>query len=182
MTPPRLFHLSEVGNIEVFAPRPVEVPSQRGSGQEWLNGALVWAVDEARQAAYFFPRDCPRILLWPTEETSDSDRAGWFADGENSMIACVQADWLARIEKQVLFRYELPDVTFRSIEDGWMWVSHDAVAPIQVNRIDDLVDALRSEEVELRVMDSLVPLRDVWQTSLHASGIRLRNAANWVEV
>jgi hypothetical protein len=28
-------------------------------------------------------------------------------------------------------------------------------------------------------MESLAPLRDVWSTSLHASGIRLRNAQGW---
>jgi hypothetical protein len=28
-------------------------------------------------------------------------------------------------------------------------------------------------------MDSLAPLRGVWGASLHASGIRLRNAAGW---
>ena len=33
--------------------------------------------------------------------------------------------------------------------------------------------------VELRVMHRLTPLRDVWSTSLHASGIRLRHAQDW---
>jgi hypothetical protein len=35
--------------------------------------------------------------------------------------------------------------------------------------------------VELRVMESLLPLRGVWDSSLHASGIRLRNARGWNE-
>lgn len=29
------------------------------------------------------------------------------------------------------------------------------------------------------MMDSLIPLKGVWDISLHASGIRLRNAAGW---
>jgi hypothetical protein len=28
-------------------------------------------------------------------------------------------------------------------------------------------------------MDNLLPLKGLWNTSLHASGIRLRNAAGW---
>jgi hypothetical protein len=45
--------------------------------------------------------------------------------------------------------------------------------------LGDLPAALRAEDVELRVMERLTPLRDVWSTSLHASGIRLRNAQDW---
>ncbi len=37
----------------------------------------------------------------------------------------------------------------------------------------------RAVRVELRVMESLTPLRGVWETSLHASGIRLRHAQGW---
>jgi hypothetical protein len=38
---------------------------------------------------------------------------------------------------------------------------------------------MASAGVELRVMERLTPLRHVWSTSLHASGVRLRNAAGW---
>jgi hypothetical protein len=47
--------------------------------------------------------------------------------------------------------------------------------------LDDLPAELAACRVELRVMPSLVPLGGVWATSLHASGIRLRNAAGWAE-
>jgi len=30
------------------------------------------------------------------------------------------------------------------------------------------------------VMERLTPLKNVWSTSLHASGIRLRNAQDWL--
>jgi hypothetical protein len=39
---------------------------------------------------------------------------------------------------------------------------------------------LREQGVELRVSESLVSLRKLWQTSLHVSGIRLRNARDWM--
>ena len=48
-----------------------------------------------------------------------------------------------------------------------------------MDAIGDLPAALRADNVDLRVLESLTPLRDVWSTSLHASGVRLRNAQGW---
>jgi hypothetical protein len=95
------------------------------------------------------------------------------------MIAHVEWDWLRRIRDQSLYRYQLPPDSFTYIEDGWMWVSKEIVTPVHVERIDDLLGALRELNVELRVMDSLLPLRQLWTTSLHVSGIRLRNGVDW---
>jgi hypothetical protein len=61
-----------------------------------------------------------------------------------------------------------------------MWVARETVEPVAVEVIDDLPAALADQGVELRIMPSLTPLKDVWDSSLHASGIRLRNAAGWV--
>jgi hypothetical protein len=176
---PRLFHFSELGSIKKFIPKPVDVPSPREVGQEWLNGPLVWATDEEHQATYLFPRDCPRILLWQTTATTDEDRRLWWGERECSMIAHVEWKWLSRIHEQTLFRYQLPPNTFEYIEDGWMWVSKETVAPLRVERIDDLLEAHRELKVELRVMENLLPLRQLWTTSFHVSGIRLRNATGW---
>jgi hypothetical protein len=60
-----------------------------------------------------------------------------------------------------------------------MWVSKETVAPLRVERIDDLLEAHRELKVELRVMENLLPLRQLWTTSFHVSGIRLRNATGW---
>jgi hypothetical protein len=60
-----------------------------------------------------------------------------------------------------------------------MWVARDAVAPLETVRIDDLTAALSAAGTELRVMDSLAPLRDAQTSSLHVSAIRLRNSATW---
>jgi hypothetical protein len=95
------------------------------------------------------------------------------------MIAHVEWAWLARIQGQVLFRYELPADTFQPTSDEWMCVSDEPVTPRAVDRIDDLLGALQALDVELRVMDSLLPLKDVWSSTLHASGFRLRNARGW---
>jgi hypothetical protein len=176
----RLFHFSEDPHIEVFEPRPVVVPSERAPGEEWLNGPLVWAVSEERQATYLFPRDCPRILLWRTPETTTADVAEWWGDRTCSMIAHVESRWLDAIRSTALYRYELPPDGFEPLaDDGWMAVSRETVEPVAVEPCGDLLEALAAQDVELRVMPSLVPLRDVWSTSLHASGIRLRHAEGW---
>jgi len=175
----RLYHFSDDPSIESFVPRPVRVPSLRPAGQEWLNGPLVWAVTEERQATYLFPRDCPRILIWPTSKTTEADLAVWWGDRTSRMIAHVELAWMEQIRTGRLYRYELPADSFETLDGAWMWSSTQPVSPLGVEPCGNLLDALAAEEVELRVMPSLRPLRDVWSTSLHASGIRLRHARDW---
>jgi hypothetical protein len=95
------------------------------------------------------------------------------------MIANVELGWRERIESQTICRYELPAETFQPLADEWMWVSKATVEPIDKEVITNLLEALRLQDVELRFMERLTPLRDVWSTSLHASGVRLRNARDW---
>jgi hypothetical protein len=48
-----------------------------------------------------------------------------------------------------------------------------------VEPLHSLDTCLSDAEVELRCLDQLTPLKPVWGSTLHASGIRLRNAVNW---
>lgn len=146
---------------------------------EWLNGALVWAIDEWHQPMYLFPRDCPRILLWPIENTSQKDLRDYFGASPARMIAYVEQGWLSRLRTQALYRYELPEGPFQCLEDAGLWVSRETVHPLDKTFVQDLPEALERSRVELRAIDSLTTLRSVWQTSLHASGIRLRYAKGW---
>ena len=148
---------------------------------EWLNGPLVWAIDGWHAPMYLFPRDCPRILCWPLPTTTAEDRERWFGRSSARMLAHVEWVWFERLCAAAVFRYELPPVTFESLHDAGMHVSRQPVAPVGVERIADLPGALRAADVELRVMPSLLPLRDAWGSSLHVSGVRLRNAAGWAE-
>ena len=175
----RLFHFSEDPDIELFQPRPVQVPSVRPDGQDWLNGPLVWAIGEWHQPLYLFPRDCPRILVWPSDKTTSEDRSVWWGSRTCRMIAHVEWAWLPRLKETRLFRYELAPESFISLDDAGMFVSAEAVAPVARETIEDISRALEECDVELRVMPDLTPLQDVWSTSLHASGIRLRNARHW---
>ena len=174
----RLFHFSEEPDIEVFLPRPVRTPAERAPGFEWLNGPLVWAIDEVHEPLYLFPRECPRVLVWPVGNTTPEDRQKWFADGRR-MIAHVESAWFESLSSARVFRYELPTASFVSLEDAGMWVSREPVEPLAVKVFDHLPDELEKRNVELRIVPSLAPLKPLWQTSLHASGIRLRNAAGW---
>ena len=176
----RLYHFSDDPGIERFVPRPVAAPSERGPGQEWLNGPLVWAIEEDWQALYLFPRDCPRILLRPKPGTTDQDRARYIPEGAR-MAAHVEATWADRLRAGAIHRYELPAASFESLNDAGMWVSRAAVEPLSVETLTDLPAALQAQGVDLRIMDSLTPLKDVWSTSLHASGVRLRNARGWLD-
>jgi hypothetical protein len=157
----------------------VAAPSPRPPGRDWLNGPLVWGVDEDHQPMYLFPRDCPRILVWAVGTTTADDRDRWFGGRACRMIAHIEWAWLERLQRATLHRYDLPRDTFEDLDDAGMWVSRAPVVPLAMEAIRDLPAALRADGVELRVMESLAPLRDVWSTSLHASGIRLRNAQGW---
>lgn len=177
----RLFHFSDDPDIAVFEPRPVKVPSVRQPGREWLNGPLVWAIDEQRQPMYLFPRECPRILLWPTADTSETDLARWWGARASRAIAHIEWAWFDAFCTTRPVRYELPAEAFESLDDAGMWVARSPVRPIGREMIEHLPTALRDNDVELRVMQDLSPLKGVWSTTLHASGIRLRNASNWQE-
>lgn len=177
---PRLFHFSDDASITRFVPRPVRVPSGRGPARAWLNGPLVWAVAETHQAVYLFPRDCPRILLWPTGRTTPEDLATWWGERSCRMLAHIEWAWWERMASETLYRYELPAEPFRPVEgDNWMWVSDQPVEPTARCTLTNLPEALAEEGVELKIMDRLTPLRHVWSTTLHASGVRLRNAQDW---
>ena len=172
-----LYHFSDDPSITCFQPRAIT--AERPPGMEWLNEPLVWAIDEWHSPMYLFPRQCPRILLWPTPETSRADRDWWMGELPVRMVAYVEKAWEQRWRECELFRYTLPADTFRSLADAGMWVCSETVTPADAAHVTDLPRALREANVEVRIVPSLLPLRGVWDTTLHASGIRLRNAVDW---
>jgi hypothetical protein len=157
----------------------VRVPSPRAAGRDWLNGPLVWAIEAAWQAMYLFPRDCPRIVLWRAPHTTGEDLDRWWGGRDCTAIAHIEWAWLERVRTAVIHRYELPVTPFEDLDDAGMWVARTPVKPIGREILDDLTAEMRAIGVELRVMERLTPLRGVWDTSLHASGVRLRNAQGW---
>lgn len=175
----RLFHFSDDPGISCFEPRPVLVPSLRPVGREWLNGPLVWAIDEPHSMMYLFPRDCPRILIWPLAHTTAEDRFRWMGDTSARAVAYIEAGWFERLQSEMVYRYEMPGATFESLEDAGMYVSRTAVRPLGCEALISLDTCLAAADVELRVLEDLASLRSAWNSTLHVSGIRLRNATNW---
>ena len=53
----RVFHFSDNDSIDRFDPRPVRTSTPRKPGFDWLNGALVGAIDDWHQPMYLFPHD-----------------------------------------------------------------------------------------------------------------------------
>lgn len=167
----RLYHFSEEPRIERFDPRASQARPQLPP--------VVWAIDEWHAPMYFFPRDCPRILLWALPGATEADRVRWLGDGDSRMVAHIERAWLDRLRSTALYRYAFDSSGFTDLEDAGMYVSIKAVVPQSIEAVGELTEALRRADVELRVLESLLPLRGVWNTTLHASGIRLRNAVGW---
>jgi len=174
-----LYHFSGDPDIRRFDPRAGS--SVRPQGHEWLNDPLVWAIDEWHSPMYLFPRECPRILVWPLPGTTTADRDWWMGELPVRMVAYLEGAWEERWRSGVLHRYTLPGDAFECLHDAGMWVCRGPVSPSSVQRITDLPRALRESNVEVRIVPSLLPLRGAWDTTLHASGIRLRNAIGWDE-
>lgn len=84
-----------------------------------------------------------------------------------------------RLQTEVLYRYEFPTPSFQDLDDAGMWISKTEVLPLACKKINDLPSLLSTSNVEVRPLNALTPLRELWQTSLHVSGIRLRNARGW---
>jgi hypothetical protein len=173
-----LFHFSDVGTIEHFTPRAVKTAAPRPEGHEWLNGPLVWAIDEWHAPMYLFPRACPRVFAWPTEATAPADRQAFTAITSCRMVAHVERRWFDRLSRARLYRYTLPADGFENLDDAGMYVARDTVTPIAVDRVDDLPRALERAGVELRILPSLQTLQPLWSTSLHVSAIRMRNSGH----
>lgn len=176
--PAPLYHFSEEGDIALFTPRAPRVLPKRPPGQSWLNGPLVWAIDAAHAPLYLFPRDCPRILVWPRPKSAPaSRRAHGLEDGR--MTAYVETAWMARIARQTLWRYSFAPGDFERLNDAGMAVAKRAQTPTSVIKINDLPKEHRRAGLHLRPLERLTALRALWQSDLHVSGIRLRNAQDW---
>lgn len=166
-----LCHFSEEPDIRVFEPRSSCIADE----------AYVWAIDEWHAPMYYFPRDCPRACFWPGPHTTAEDHERWFGGIDAKMVIAVESGWLNRIRASKLYRYALPEDTFELHDvTAGHWVSRVAVAPLSVEPVGDLLTALSSSSVDLRITPALT---DLWsrviESTLEFSGTRLRNAQGW---
>lgn len=174
-----LTHLSDTPGIRVFIPRPVRHRPPRTPGQEWLNGPLVWAIDHWHRPLYLFPRECPRILMWRRPESTAMDIHRYRVPSHARMVAYIEATWMERLQTATLTEYTLPPDSFIDLRDAGMHVSQETLRPLHQSTLTQLPTHLAAAQVELRPVTSLAALRPAWDSTLHVSGIRLRNAASW---
>jgi hypothetical protein len=164
-----LWHVSEDDAIRRFEPR---TNPEHDSPE-----ALVWAIDDAHVPAYWFPRDCPRGTFWASAATSDADVSRFLLGDRSLRVHAVQGDWLDRVRSVHLAAYRLPPQTFERYEraNGY-WVSREAVTPVEVISVGDVLDRHAAAGIELRIVPDLwFVWQQVIESTLEFSGIRLRN-------
>jgi hypothetical protein len=162
-----LWHVSEDPAIERFRPH---VGATATSSEP-----RVWAVDTRHLPFYWFPRQCPRGTFWATPGTTARDAL--LLDGA-SRVHLLEDAWVDALRTTRVLAYRLPDETFvPDLEVGGYWLSRDAVEPVEVVELGDLVQLHVEAGIELRVVPDLWP---VWNrvvgSTLEFSGIRLHNA------
>ena len=166
-----VWHVSEDGAIRRFEPR--------ANPEHDSPDALVWAIDDEHLPAYWFPRDCPRGTFWAIETTSDDDVERFLTGDRARRVHALQSDWLPRFREARLFGYRLPDGPFEPYgRAAGYFVSREAVEPLEVVELGDLLACHAEAGIELRIVPDL---RTLWErvigSTLEFSGIRLRNLA-----
>jgi hypothetical protein len=161
-----LFHVSEEPGIAEFTPRP----------SKYTSDPVVWAVDDEKIRNYLVPRECPRVTYYAGAETTAEDRARFL--GTSAAVVAIEARWWKRIRSFSLHRYRLPMDTFECIDEcAGYFVSREPVRPQGVEIIDDPIAEMLERGVELRILPTLDPLRDlIVASTLQFSIIRMRNA------
>jgi hypothetical protein len=161
-----LFHVSEESGIMRFDPRPTPNVDQ----------PVVWAITADRLRNYLLPRDCPRVTFFAGANTSTADVERFL--GSSPAVVAIESAWLDRVRQARLFCYALPATSFQCVDKcAGYFHSIESVSPVGVEIIDDLLLALASRGVEVRLVPSLWSLHDaVIASSLSYSIIRMRNA------
>lgn len=162
-----LFHISDTPDIRRFVPRP----------SSYTRDPVVWAVDEERLRNYLLPRDCPRVTFYAGPHTSVADVQRFL--GSSRSVVAFETGWLDRVQSSKLCCYHLPADGFSSIDEcAGYFVNREAVTPERLDVLENLLNALKARNVEVRVIPSLWQLHDaVAQSTLQFSMIRMRNAA-----
>ena len=118
------------------------------------------------------------MIISKSSRTSAEDAEAFFGHTTAIAIAGIESRWLDRLRSTTIYRYTLPADGFvpRDATAGYWAAKHEA-RPIEVEPIPDLMAALIESGVELRIMPSLVLLRDaVIASTLEFDIIRWRNA------
>ena len=165
-----LFHFSEDATITRFEPHvPATNPTEP---------AAVWAIDAAHSPLYWFPRDCPRVTMWP-RTASERRTFGEQLHTSAHRVHAIELAWLDRMRTTNLHRYVFDQAPFRPwAAASGQWTASSPVEPLRVEPVGDLLDAHTTAGIELRAVPSLWPLHDLaltgraWDFSI----VRMMNA------
>jgi len=167
--PAFVFHFSEDPAVERFVPH---VPRTNPT-----HSPAVWAIDAEHAPLYWFPRDCPRVTAWPRTPVEVAAFRPAFRT-TSQRVHAAELGWLDRIRTAALFRYAFDASAFEPWpEASGQWISTRPVEPVSIEPVGDLLGAHGSAEIELRLVPSLWPLRELavtgpWDFSL----VRMANA------
>ncbi|MFM2077158.1 MAG: hypothetical protein RJA49_1048, partial [Actinomycetota bacterium] len=151
--PEVVFHFSEDPSIESFAPHvPRTNPSQRPA---------VWAIDEEHAPLYWFPRQCPRVTVWPLDARDTPAFRAMFGTAAHRLHV-TELGWKDQMRTTVVHRYEFSAADFEPWrEAAGQWISHRTVRPIRVEPVGDLLEAHARAGIDLRFVDDVWPMHDL---------------------
>jgi len=176
----RLFHFSDRGDIAVFEPRPPERHPEAES--------FVYAINSWHAPLYLFPRDCPRIGVWPVETTLDKDISAFRDLTSARMRLLIDSSFERSWREKELFRYEFdPADGFIDCQDHGVWVSRSVVAAQSVVRLTNLPSCIEDEGIQVEIVASLAESASEFydfeakqfRTSLHVSMVRMALLPGW---
>lgn len=168
--PGPLFHVSEDPTISEFSPRVAVVPT--------YDEPLVWTLDATHLPGYWFPRDCPRAMVW-AETNAHAQRLSELFVTKADRLHVVEERWMQRIADADVFAYEFTADGFEPFDEiAGCWVARTTVTPVGVRPLGDLIGLHRAAGIELRAVDDLWETIDqVVSSDLPFSVVRSRNAA-----
>ena len=169
MTPTVLHHFSEDPNIVRFVPHvPRTNPEHRRA---------VWAIDGEHAPLYWFPRDCPRVTIWPLR-TNDLIEFQTRLATAALRVHAIESGWLERMRSTQIYRYDFePEGFYQWEEANGQWIPERDVVPAAVTPVGDLLDAHARAKIELRIVPDLWPLHDLaLERGFDFSIVRMHNA------
>jgi hypothetical protein len=168
----KLYHISEDPKIKIFMPRLS--PSHFDS----VKTDVVFAISEKLLHNYLLPRDCPRVAFYATEKSSREDIEKLIGLSCADYVIAVENKWLSAIQMTTLFLYEMPVENFCLLDEcAGYYISKQAIEPVSVKPVYNILGELMKRNIELRFMPSLQHLADtIKKSTLNFSMIRMKNS------